>query len=110
MENIRRIALELCSPGDRAGVRFIGPKKRKFSQMLTIENLEGADMSQFCDRVKPAVVFLRLTTGADAALGSRIDVYLPSGTAAAVGALSRAAYAVSVAAFGFAVGILAKRA
>jgi hypothetical protein len=110
MERIRRVSLELCNPNDRAGVRFIGPRKRRFSQMLTIENLEGADMGQLCERVKPAVVFLRLTTGADAALGSRLDVYVPSGTAMVVGALSQAAYALSAGALALAVGILAHRA
>jgi len=107
MEHIRRVALELCNPADRGGVRFVGPKKRRFSQKLTIENLEGADLGQLCARVRPAVVFLRQTTGADLSVASRLDVYMPSGPAALVGALSRLCYAAAVGTLGMAVGILA---
>jgi hypothetical protein len=107
MEHIRRVALELCNPADRGGVRFVGPKKRRFSQKLTIENLEGADLGQLCARVRPAVVFLRQTTGADLSVASRLDVYIPSGPAALVGALSRLCYAAAVGTLGMAVGILA---
>jgi hypothetical protein len=107
MEHIRRVALELCNPADRGGVRFVGPKKRRFSEKLTIENLEGADLGQLCARVRPAVVFLRQTTGADLSVASRLDVYMPCGPAALVGALSRLCYAAAVGTLGMAVGILA---
>lgn len=108
MERVRRVSLELCAPSDRGGVRFVGPKKRRYSERITIENLEGADVGQLCARLRPAVVFLRLTTGADASLGSRLDVYLPRGAALYAGALARACYAVSAGALALALGILVR--
>lgn len=89
MERVRRVALELCNPSDRGGVRFVGPKKRKHSEKLTVENLEGVDMGRLCARVRPAVVFLRQAAGADLSTGSRLDIYIPTGASAYAEAASR---------------------
>lgn len=109
-EHIRRTALKLCNAADRGGVRFIGPKRRRYSSKVTIENAEGMDMGEFCARIKPSVVFLRLTTGADLSTASRLDVYVPGGLAAYAGSLSRAMYAISAGALGLAMTILLQRA
>jgi len=108
MERVRRVALELCTPAERGGVRFSGPKKRRFSEKITLENLEGVDLGELCARLRPAVVFLRQPTGADQS-GSRLDVYVPTGVAALAGWLSTACFAVSALSAALAVAILAQR-
>jgi hypothetical protein len=106
MEKIRRVALELCNPGDRGGVRFVGPKKRKHSEKITIENLESVDLGELCTRVRPAVVFLRQTTGADLSCGSRLDIYVPTGVSAYADLASRLLLGLSVASLAAAASIM----
>jgi hypothetical protein len=81
VERIKRACIEICQPESRSGVRFVGPKNRRFSTRLTVENLEGANLGKLCAAVFPAMVFLRQTTGADITTASRIDVYIPGGAA-----------------------------
>jgi hypothetical protein len=107
MEKVRRVALELCNPADRGGVRFVGPKKRKHSEKLTVENLEGVDLGELCARLRPAVVFLRQTTGSDLSTGSRLDIYVPSGAHAYAGFASQALFALSGASLAMAASMLA---
>jgi hypothetical protein len=106
MDRVRRVSLELCAPADRQGVRFTGPRRRRFSERITVENLESVDLGQLCARLRPAIVFLRLCSGDDQALGSRIDVYVPRGAALYAVALSRLLYAVSAVSLALALAIL----
>jgi hypothetical protein len=103
---IRRVALELCTAADREGVRFVGPRVRQHSDVLVVENLDGVDMRALCARVRPAVVFLRNTSGASASLGSRLDVYMPRGAALYAGVVSRMCFTASAGALLMALGIL----
>jgi len=106
VRRVHRVALELCNAADRGGVRFSEPRKRRYSERVTVENLDGVDMGELCARLRPAIVFLRQTTGADASLGSRLDVYIPRGAALFAGALSRLCYLASTASLALALAIL----
>jgi len=97
VERVKRACLQSCSPDARGGVRFLGPKKRRFSNRLTVENLEGVDMGKLCASVSPAVVFLRQTAAADLTTASRIDVYIPAGAAKHLCVMYRMLFAASAA-------------
>lgn len=109
MERIRRAALELCDPVHRGGVRFVGPKPRQNSYIVTIENLESTDLGAFCGRVAPATVFLRQTVGADLATASRIDVYVPTAGATHLLVAHRVLWAAATAAAAMAAAVVLMR-
>ena len=96
MERIKTAALAACSSEHRGGVRFLGPVRRRYSLRMTIENLDGVNMAALCSAVSPAVVFLRHASPGDAGVSSRVDVYLPHGTAMHLYLACRALYAAAI--------------
>lgn len=96
MERIKAEALAACTAEHRGGVRFFGPVRRRYSMRMTIENLDGVDMAKLCMAVSPAVVFLRHSLPGDTGVSSRVDVYLPHGTALHLYVLCRFFYAASI--------------
>jgi hypothetical protein len=109
IERVKRTCLELCPIDLRGSVRFVGPRKRRYSTRLTVENLDGVDMALLCKRLEPAVVYVRHTSAAEVAVSSRIDVYVPVGITVHLFLAYRIMYALACAAAGLGAFIVFKR-
>lgn len=110
IENVKRAALACCAPEHRANVRFVGPARRRFSTRLTIENMESANMYDFCTKIYPAQTFIRHTnTNGEMSTASRLDVYVPTGLAMHLFLIYRTLFAGAGASFALAAFILNSR-
>ena len=109
VERFKRTCLDLCPCDLRGGVRFVGPRRRRYSTRLTVENLDGVDMALLCKRLEPAVVYMRHASAAEVAVSSRIDVYVPVGFTLHLFLIYRTLYALACAAAGLGAFIVFKR-
>jgi hypothetical protein len=110
LNHVKSAALACCALEHRANVRFVGPKRRRFSTRITIENLESSNMYDFCNAIYPSQCFIRHSgSGNELSTASRVDVYVPIGIALHLYFMYRGLYALSIASFGLAVYIMNKR-
>jgi hypothetical protein len=106
VERVKQALLRLCTPEQRGRVCFKPLVARRHSWLLSVEGLDGVDVTALARAVRPATA--RAVRGA-----SRVDVYVPKGGGAAQTARRVACvalYVVGLAAGVTYVGVVAGRA
>ena len=75
LDKIRRATFELIDPATRSNIRFRGPDERRFSYRFSIDNAQNLNITTFCNKLYPFVVFIRAPSSIDTV--SQIQIYAP---------------------------------